>query len=87
MQDRDVALLTLFVGGALSVAVLLAAFLAALVISQRRRISVEPDDSGKGKPAFVLVGIDGDGKDLLGTILELHNPCPPFCDGTSALGA
>jgi len=43
--------------------------------------------SGEGKPAFVLVGIDGDGKDLLGVILEIQMPCPPFCDGTSALGA
>ena len=87
MQDRNLTLFALFVGGALSVAVLLAAFLAALVISQRRRISVEPDDSGKGKPAFVLVGIDENGKDLLGTILEIHLPCPPECDATSKLFA
>ena len=45
MQDRGLALLTLFVGGALSVAVLLAAFLAALVISQRRRIALEREHS------------------------------------------
>jgi len=43
--------------------------------------------SGEGKPAFVLVGIDGDGKDLTGSILERHEPCPPYCDATSVLGA
>ena len=41
MQGRDLTLWTLFVAGALSVGILLAAFLAALVIAQRRRIAVE----------------------------------------------
>ena len=41
MSGRGLTLLSLFVAGALSVAILLAAFLAALVISQRRRIAQE----------------------------------------------
>lgn len=41
MPDRDVAIWSVFVAGALSVAILLGAFLAALVISQRRRIALE----------------------------------------------
>lgn len=41
MPDRDVAIWSIFVAGVLSVAILLGAFLAALVISQRRRIALE----------------------------------------------
>jgi len=38
-----------------------------------------------GKPALVLTGIDKGDKDLTGTILEQHFPCPPMCDDSSAL--
>ena len=41
MPDRDLTLVTLFVAGALTLAILLAAFLAALLLSQRRRIALE----------------------------------------------
>jgi signal transduction histidine kinase len=41
VPSRDLTLVTLFVAGALSVAIVLAAFLAALVIGQRRRIALE----------------------------------------------
>jgi len=41
VPDRDLTLVTLFVAGALTLAILLAAFLAALLLSQRRRIALE----------------------------------------------
>jgi signal transduction histidine kinase len=41
VHERDLTLVTLFVAGALTVAILLAAFLAALLLSQRRRIALE----------------------------------------------
>lgn len=41
MSSRDLTIWTFFVAGALSIAIVLAAFLAALVIAQRRRIAVE----------------------------------------------
>ena len=41
MPGRDVTLWAFFVAGALSVAILLAAFLVALLIAQRRRIAME----------------------------------------------
>jgi two-component system NarL family sensor kinase len=41
VSGRSLTLLSLFVAGALSVAILLAAFLAALVIAQRRRIAID----------------------------------------------
>lgn len=41
MPERDLTLVTLFVAGALTVAILLAAFLGALLLSQRRRIALE----------------------------------------------
>ena len=40
----------------------------------------------KGAPAPVVVGVDAQGNDLAGgTILELHLPCPPWCDAASPL--
>jgi len=41
VPERDLTLVSLFVAGALTVAILLAAFLAALLLSQRRRIALE----------------------------------------------
>ena len=41
MPSRDLTLWTFFVAGVLSVAIVLAAFLAALLIGQRRRIAME----------------------------------------------
>jgi len=41
MPQRDLSVVGLFLGMVLSVAILLAAFIAALVISQRRRIALE----------------------------------------------
>lgn len=41
MQPNPLTLVSLFVGGALSVAIVLAAFIAALVVSQRRRLAQE----------------------------------------------
>ena len=41
MSGRGLTLLSLFIAAALSVAVLLAAFLAALLLSQRRRLALE----------------------------------------------
>jgi len=38
-----------------------------------------------GKPALVLTGIDAGDKDLTGTILEQHLPCPPFCGDNNTL--
>lgn len=40
----------------------------------------------KGEKAMVLVGVDGDGKDMTtGIMMELCLPCPPICDSESAL--
>ena len=41
MPSRDLTDLTLFLAAALSVAILLGAFVAALVITQRRRLALE----------------------------------------------
>ena len=42
----------------------------------------------KGEETFVLVGVDGDDKDMTGGImLEIIFPCPPFCDDGSALNS
>jgi signal transduction histidine kinase len=41
VSDRDLTLVSLFVAGALTLAILLAAFLAALLLSQRHRIALE----------------------------------------------
>lgn len=43
MPSRDLTVVGLFLGGLLSVAILLSAFVAALVVSQRRRIALERD--------------------------------------------
>ncbi len=45
MQPNPLTLVSLFVGGALSVAIVLAAFIVALVISQRRRIAQERENA------------------------------------------
>lgn len=40
-----------------------------------------------GDPTVVLVGTDAEGRDLTGGVIaEESQPCPPFCDDTSALG-
>ncbi len=42
----------------------------------------------KGEETFVLVGVDGNDKDLTGGILlEFIFPCPPICDDGSALSS
>jgi hypothetical protein len=39
-----------------------------------------------GSPALVLVGMDANETDMTsGEIIDTHYPCPPFCDGKSAL--
>jgi len=45
VPDRNLTILAVFIAGALSVAILLTAFLAALVIAQRRRIALEREHS------------------------------------------
>jgi hypothetical protein len=48
------------------------------------RIYYAIDD--KGQETFVLVGVDGNDKDMTGgTLLEFGFPCPPFCDDGSGL--
>lgn len=40
----------------------------------------------KGARSMVLVGVDGDGKDMTsGPMCETCFPCPPWCDPDSAL--
>lgn len=58
-------------------------------------ILAQPGCSGiriyRGKAAggtrhFVMVGVDGEGKDMTaGAVMEKCNPCPPDCDAASAL--
>ena len=41
-----------------------------------------------GADTLVLVGSDDKGSDMTGgVVLELHFPCPPFCDDASALNS
>lgn len=41
-----------------------------------------------GKDALVLVGVDGNDKDMTGgMMLEVSFPCPPFCDDGSGLNS
>jgi len=41
-----------------------------------------------GEAQFILVGVDGQDKDMTdGVLLEFHFPCPPYCDDGSALNA
>lgn len=40
----------------------------------------------KGARSMVLVGVDGEGKDMTaGLLCELCYPCPPYCDPDSTL--
>ncbi len=40
----------------------------------------------KGTHHFVVVGVDGEGRDLVdGGVMEREAPCPPFCDQASPL--
>lgn len=41
----------------------------------------------KGSHHFVMVGVDEEGADMLkeGHVMERCQPCPPYCDATSAL--
>lgn len=42
--------------------------------------------SEKGERAMILVGVDGEGKDMTkGMMCEMCWPCPPFCDPDSYL--
>ena len=39
-----------------------------------------------GQPTFVLIGVDGDGNDIVGGVIgEDQLPCPPFCPSTTSL--
>ncbi len=38
-----------------------------------------------GTPNLILTGMDANGADLTGEILEKTYPCPPFCDAASPL--
>jgi hypothetical protein len=39
-----------------------------------------------GRPALVVVGVTAAGADMTaGTVIDDHQPCPPYCDPTSAL--
>ena len=42
---------------------------------------------GDGKGSMIVVGVDGDGNDLLteGEIFDRGFPCPPVCSGGSSL--
>lgn len=43
-------------------------------------------ENDEGKPELIIVGVNGNGKDLVeGLILERTWPCPPYCDGESRL--
>jgi hypothetical protein len=45
---------------------------------------------GKGKGGerhLVMVAVDGDGEDLTSTVMELDQPCPPFCPKKSPFQA
>ena len=40
----------------------------------------------KGSRHFVMVGVDGEGKDMVaGGVMERCAPCPPDCDASSPL--
>ena len=39
-----------------------------------------------GKPTLLFVGVTEDKVDMLDTIIENHQPCPPYCDGTTLGG-
>jgi hypothetical protein len=40
----------------------------------------------KGTHHFVMVGVDGEGSDMVqGEVMEKCQPCPPFCDAKSPL--
>jgi hypothetical protein len=40
----------------------------------------------KGGKHFIVVGVDGDGQDMVDAgVMEKEYPCPPFCDAKSPL--
>jgi len=39
-----------------------------------------------GKPTLLFVGVTEEKVDMLDTIIENHQPCPPYCDGTTLGG-
>jgi hypothetical protein len=51
----------------------------------RLRIYLGTKDDGEA--TLVLLGVDGEGKDMTaGTIAEHVLPCPPFCDPSTKFG-
>lgn len=38
-----------------------------------------------GSLALVVVGVNAAGADMTATTIDNHQPCPPYCDPTSAL--
>lgn len=40
-----------------------------------------------GSPALVVVGVNAAGADMTAMTIDNHQPCPPYCDPTSALTA
>ncbi|MGE0567079.1 MAG: hypothetical protein AB7O73_03960 [Bacteroidia bacterium] len=48
------------------------------------------EDSGTGAPELVLVGVDSDENDILGTeplVLDQGSPCPPNCGNSNDLNS
>lgn len=49
-------------------------------------IRIYPGRHSDGTGAFVLVGLDDMDRDMTkGLLLDIHYPCPPYCDDTSPL--
>ena len=40
-----------------------------------------------GEQELVLVGVDANGQDMLGLIMDLSAPCPKHCSGINALNS
>ncbi len=58
------------------------------ILSQKNCIGIRVYNARNedGSPTFVLVGVDGNGKDIVsGVVGEDIYPCPPFCWPQSAL--
>jgi hypothetical protein len=50
------------------------------------RLRIYQGKNEDGTPSLVLVGVDAAGKDMVaGSIMDKILPCPPMCDGSSAL--
>ena len=50
------------------------------------RLRIYQGKNEDGTPSLVIVGVDSAGKDMTkASIMERQAPCPPYCDGESAL--